>query len=87
MIKRYISGNNMITGLNHITFGVRSLEESFRFYVEVLGLRPVLRWTEGVYVLAGEFWIALILDEEEPRRPDQGYSHVAFSVEPSDFEI
>ena len=59
----------MITGLNHLTFGVRNLEQSFWFYTDRLGLHPVLRWAEGAYLLAGEFWIALILDEEEPRRP------------------
>src|SRR5213592_4253329 len=76
----------MITGLNHVTFGVRNLDISFRFYTDVLGLRPVLRWAEGAYLLAGEFWIALVLDEEQPGTPDRGYSHIAFSVEASNFE-
>ena len=75
----------MITGLNHVTFGVCDLEQSFRFYTDVLGLRPVLRWNEGAYLLAGEFRIALILDEQS-HRPNEGYSHLAFSVEPADFE-
>jgi catechol 2,3-dioxygenase-like lactoylglutathione lyase family enzyme len=30
----------MITGINHITLSVRSLEESFEFYQNVLGLDP-----------------------------------------------
>jgi catechol 2,3-dioxygenase-like lactoylglutathione lyase family enzyme len=76
----------MITGLNHLTLGVSNLDQSFRFYTDVLGLRPVLRWAEGAYLLAGEFWIALILDEEQSRGSNRGYSHVALSVEQSDFE-
>ncbi len=76
----------MITGVNHITFGARNLETSFRFYTYVLGLRPVLRWAKGAYLLAGEFWVALILDEEQSRNSDRGYSHVAFSVQPPQFE-
>ena len=76
----------MITGLNHVTFAVRDLDESFDFYCSVLGLRPVFRWSEGVYLLAGDFWIALIEDSERRPGPLPDYSHVAFSVQASNFE-
>ena len=70
----------MITGLNHLTFAVRDLDESFEFYSNVLGLRPVFRWSGGVYLVAGDLWIALIKDPETCPRPLREYSHVAFSL-------
>jgi len=77
----------MITGINHITFSIRDTEESFRFYTEVLGFRAVAKWPKGAYLLAGETWIALVLDSERLRTgalPE--YSHIAFSVSSSDFD-
>jgi catechol 2,3-dioxygenase-like lactoylglutathione lyase family enzyme len=76
----------MITGLNHVTFEVRNLEESFHFYTGVLGLRPVLKWNAGAYLVTGDLWIALISEDQMSGNPQPGYSHVAFSVDPSDFE-
>jgi catechol 2,3-dioxygenase-like lactoylglutathione lyase family enzyme len=77
--------DTMISGLNHVTLAVRSLEESFHFYTRVLGLRPVARWYKGAYVLAGDFWLCLTLDAETRSGPLPEYTHVAFSVEPADF--
>lgn len=52
----------MSTGINHITLSVRNLEESFLFYTQVLGFRPLAKWPNGAYLLAGDVWIALVLD-------------------------
>ena len=49
----------MITGINHITLSIRDVGESFAFYTEVLGFKPVARWPKGAYLLAGELWEAL----------------------------
>jgi catechol 2,3-dioxygenase-like lactoylglutathione lyase family enzyme len=76
----------MITGINHVTFAVHDLDESFDFYREVLGFRPVARWSEGAYLLAGEAWIALQLDSDTRQSPLPEYSHVAFSVSEETFE-
>jgi glutathione S-transferase fosA5 len=75
----------MITGVNHITLSTRTLERTFAFYTQVLGLRPVAKWPAGAYLLAGETWIALVLDEAT--RPAQlpEYSHIAFSVDEVNF--
>ena len=54
---------NMITGINHITLSVRDLEESFRFYTQVLDCRPVAKWPQGAYLLAGMVWMALVVDQ------------------------
>jgi catechol 2,3-dioxygenase-like lactoylglutathione lyase family enzyme len=76
----------MITGLNHVTFAIRNLDAALEFYRGVLGLRPVLKWAGGAYLVAGDFWIALIVDEVKHGASPPTYSHVAFSVEPSDFQ-
>jgi catechol 2,3-dioxygenase-like lactoylglutathione lyase family enzyme len=76
----------VIRGLNHLTFAVGDLEESFDFYVRILGLSPVARWEGGAYLLAGEDWITLVVDAtvRDSRRPD--YTHAAFTVAPDDFD-
>ncbi|RRA49019.1 fosfomycin resistance glutathione transferase [Acidipila sp. EB88] len=75
----------MITGLNHTTLAVRDLDRSFRFYTDVLGLRPVARWYKGAYLLAGTAWICLTLDDATRSGPLPEYTHVAFSVTRAEF--
>lgn len=76
----------MITGLNHLTLAVSDLDRAFRFYVDVLGCRPVARWDRGAYLAAGSIWICLNLDEDvSGSPPHRDYTHVAFTVEPSKF--
>ena len=69
----------MISGLNHLTLSVRDLDRSFRFYTDTLGLRPLARWPRGAYLLAGDLWFCLTLDEHTRSSPPE-YSHIAFSV-------
>jgi catechol 2,3-dioxygenase-like lactoylglutathione lyase family enzyme len=76
----------MITGLNHVTLSIKDVEASFAFYIQVLGLEPVAKWPKGAYLLAGDVWIALILDEHLRKEPLPEYSHIAFTVSPQDFE-
>ena len=76
----------MIRALNHITLAVRDLEQSFRFYADLLGLEPVARWYKGAYLLAGDSWICLTLDPETRSGPLPEYSHFAFSVAPGQFQ-
>lgn len=75
----------MIQGLNHLTFSVRELPRSFSFYREVLGFRPLARWSRGAYLLAGESWVCLTLDTRTRTGPLTEYTHVAFSVTSADF--
>lgn len=75
----------MIKGLNHLTFAVRDLERSFRFYAGVLGFQPLARWDEGAYLLAGNLWVALALDDQTRQDALPEYTHVAFDVAPNDF--
>jgi catechol 2,3-dioxygenase-like lactoylglutathione lyase family enzyme len=75
----------MINGINHVTFAVSDIPRSFRFYSEVLGLKPILRWKNGAYFLAGETWLALNLDECAATSSKKDYSHLAFSCLKKDF--
>jgi catechol 2,3-dioxygenase-like lactoylglutathione lyase family enzyme len=70
----------MITGINHITLSIRDAEESFIFYTEVLGFKPVAKWPKGAYLLAGELWVALVLDPQVRQGSLPEYSHIAFTV-------
>ncbi len=75
----------MINGINHITFGVTDLEKSLAFYVDLLGLTLVTKWHKGAYLLAGQQWIALNVDENKDKVPTKDYTHIAFNVLPKDF--
>lgn len=75
----------MINGVNHITFAIVDLERSLNFYKNLLGLRLVATWDKGAYLLAGNQWIALNVDENRTTIPTGDYSHISFNVLPSDF--
>ena len=70
----------MITGINHITLSVRQLARSYRFYVDVLGCKPVARWPKGAYLTAGTLWVALHVDKQTRGGPLPEYTHFAFRV-------
>jgi glutathione S-transferase fosA5 len=79
--------HRVIQGFSHVTLSVRDLERAFTFYRDVLELRPLVRWTEGAYLLAGESaWLCLSLDPRTRRAPLDEYTHIAFSVAPERFE-
>jgi catechol 2,3-dioxygenase-like lactoylglutathione lyase family enzyme len=76
----------MISGLNHITFSVSDLENSFHFYKDILGFRPLVRHSKGAYFLAGDLWFCLDLDSTTRNGPLPEYTHVAFSIDQKAFE-
>ena len=78
--------DDVITGVNHITPAVRDLDRSYRFYVETLGSRPLARWNKGAYLLVGDLWLCLTLDERTRSSPLPEYSHIAFNVPAARFE-
>ncbi len=76
----------MVTGISHATFAVSKLERSLRFYIDQIGLKLVVRWDEGAYLTAGDFWISLILDPAAPQATNNfSYTHFAFAVAPEEF--
>jgi catechol 2,3-dioxygenase-like lactoylglutathione lyase family enzyme len=76
----------MVSGVSHATFAVSNLERSIQFYTDFLGLKPIVRWDEGAYLTAGDFWISLILDPAAPQATNNfSYTHFAFAVPPENF--
>ncbi len=67
----------MITGINHITLTVRSLDSSIEFYRDLLGMKLHVFWDTGAYLSPGDGWLCLSLGEPEPAGD---YTHIAFSV-------
>jgi len=76
----------MISGINHLTFSVKDLEASFTFYTQALGCRALAKWPKGAYVLAGNMWIALVVDDTVRHAALSEYTHIAFTVAPEDFQ-
>jgi len=70
----------MITGVNHVTLAVRSLDRSLAFYVGLLGLRRRARSHKTAHLQAGEMWIALVEDAATRSGPLPEYTHLAFTV-------
>ena len=70
----------MITGINHLNLSVSNLEQSFNFYSNILGCKPLAKWKKGAYLLAGDLWLCLYLDHQVRSQPLPEYTHVAFSV-------
>ena len=71
----------MLQGINHLTLSVSCLETSFNFYTQVLGCKPLAKWKRGAYLLAGNFWLCLSLDENFQPKILGKYTHIAFSVD------
>lgn len=75
--------HEMITGLNHLTLAISDLERSCQFYQGLLGLQLKARWNTGAYLMAGDLWLCLAIDEAVPAKD---YTHYAFSISGNDFE-
>ena len=75
----------MIQGVNHITLSVNDIEESFHFYVDILGCKPIQKNPISAYIVAGDIWIALDKSRHPNASPAADYSHIAFSVDPEIF--
>lgn len=72
----------LLTGLNHITLAVSGLQRSIDFYQELLGMTLKARWSGGAYLLLGDLWVCLSVDEA---RPADDYTHIALSCNARDF--
>ena len=70
----------MITGINHITLAITDVERSFAFYTAVLGFQPIAKWPRGAYLLAGDAWIALVVDPHTRQAALPEYTHIAFAL-------
>lgn len=86
-IEHYLSGSlsPMLSGLNHFTLAVQSLERSVSFYRDLLGFHLAARWNMGAYLELGDLWLGLSLDNRRPTEPWPEYTHYAFSTSEEDF--
>lgn len=74
----------MLCGLNHITIAVSDLDNSFRFYTQLLGFKPHARWDAGAYLSLGDLWLCLSCDTPIP---SQDYSHIALDCAADKFNV
>ncbi|WP_284639993.1 VOC family protein [Paenibacillus silviterrae] len=75
-----------VTGFNHVTIRVSSLQQALHFYQGILGMRPVHLGRTDAYLEWGNAWICLI--EKVQGSSDQqrtGVDHVAFHIDAADF--
>ena len=77
---------DMLQGLNHLTLSVSCLETSFNFYTQILGCKPLAKWKQGAYLLAGDLWLCLAFDPCLNPDVSSDYTHIAFSVAPESFK-
>ncbi len=76
----------MIEGVNHITLSVSDLEESFLFYQEILGFKPLAkRKGKSAYFLCGSDWIVLVQTAGH-KVEERSYSHLALTVIKENFD-
>lgn len=73
----------MIRGLNHITIAVSHLDDSLKFYRDVLGFKGHVKWDDGAYLSMGSLWFCLSVDTPCEK---SDYTHIAFDVSESLFE-
>lgn len=74
----------MLTGLNHLTLAVSSVEHSLIFYQQHLGMQCHVSREIGAYLSCGDLWLCLSFDEHARPRPGD-YTHYAFSISATDF--
>ena len=77
----------MINGINHVTLAVNNIDKAFKYYKDILGLKPVVKWKNGEYFCAGDTWIALNQDTKVSETKRLDYSHIAFTCSSSDFQV
>lgn len=72
----------MVTGINHITWNVVDIDNTFDFYVNLLGLKPIMKSRWSAYFLAGTVWIAITKGH---KRVDDRYDHIALNLDKNDY--
>ena len=84
-----------LKGIHHIALNVKDLDRAERFYTDVLGFQVTHRFSKGVRHLmlkTGNASIALFealeLEVKEAMNllSEEGYLHLAFEADPTDFE-
>lgn len=76
----------MISGVNHITVSVNDMDASFRFYVDVLGFKPIQKNPRSAYLTAGDLWFVIERSPDRGAIPAGDLSHIALSVDQATFD-
>jgi|SRR5699024_3129808 len=77
----------MISGLNHITYSVSDLNQSIKFYRDIMGGKLLVESERMAYFDLGGIWLALNEEKDIPRNDIQySYTHTAFTIIGSEFE-
>ena len=84
-----------LKGIHHIALNVKDLDRAERFYTDVLGFQVTHRFSKGLRHLMLETGNAAIALFEAPELEvkeamnllsEEGYLHLAFKAEPTDFK-
>jgi len=76
-----------VTGFNHVTIRVKSLQKSLAFYQDLLGMTLVHLGRTDAYLSWGEAWVCLIEIQHAKEHDNNrvGIDHIAFSIDEQDF--
>ncbi len=75
----------MLKGINHVTYSVRDLDETYDFYVTTLGFKPVARYGQALYLELNGLWFCFFWQPGRKKIDSFDYTHIAFGVEESKF--
>lgn len=83
-------GDNLISGISHITFIVKNLDKATTFFREIFEAKEVYYSGEKQFSISREkffivnnLWIAIM----EGKEIEKSYNHIAFKIEESDYEM
>ena len=76
-----------IQSINHLCFSVSDLDRSIEFYENVFGARILVKGRKLAYFDLNGMWIALNQEDVERNTTERTYTHIAFTIAESDYEL